>query len=314
MIKEVTVVESANNISIPVERVISFEKSISEKDQTIGAHKETINNLKLQIEKLEAADDKVLDDQKVAVVRDTSVSNGRCEECGYSSDRNLNRTTCYNCDRKLKIRKAKFEVVEYRNLEDVITDIRKEESKKIGVDNNDLQNKLNKSEFEFSKLKTEVTNLENVQAQALTDAKRHVREGYQKELDASERKVKELVEEIQKLEENKTDEVVEAARKQEIIDLKEAVTELTEQIEESKKYPKLAKYWQRVAARSETKRLEADKKAKSSRIERISNNYPKVAEKQSEKWWNKGKFAKSNDKNGSPYILGGGLWSACMPW
>jgi DNA repair exonuclease SbcCD ATPase subunit len=285
--------ESANNVSVPVDRIIGFERSISEKDQTIGVQKETITNLNKQIEELKKQKEAVTDDQKVAVMKEIEgKSKARCKACGYDNPRNETRNNCYNCGSTLGKNKQGLELVEYRNLDSVVEEIRKEESKKLGVDNVALTEKLNSAELENKQLVNEIKRVEGLQEEELTNAKRDVRERYQKEVDGKQRKINELVLEIHKLEENKTDEEAEEARKQEIIDLKTMIDELKAQIEESKKIPRLAKYWQRVAARSETRKAEAEKEAKKDRVEEISNKYPKTATPNKKKWWNKGKYAK----------------------
>jgi chromosome segregation ATPase len=295
--KEV-VKESANNINISVDRVLGFERSISEKDQTIGVQKETISNLNKQVEELKAQKTTVADDQKVAVMKEVvRGSKSKCKQCGYDSYRNTTRENCYNCGATLGKLKDGLELVEYRNFDSVVSDIRKEESKKLSIDNISLTDKLAKVEFDYEQLNNELGRVENAHDAEITDAKRAVRERYQKEVEAANKKVDELVEEMQKLEENKTDVEVEEARKQEIIDLKEMVAELTEQITESKKIPRLAKYWAKVAARSETRKVEEAKAAKEERVDEISNNYPKKATPNAKKWWNKGKYAKSNLDN-----------------
>lgn len=298
-------------IEVPADKLMSviLERSISDKDQTIGAHKQTIQYQAAQITDLKAKlviekENKplVADDQKVAVISGSSPNGRKCPHCGYLN--NSNRY-CYECEFDLKGIKKGSDLIEYRNLDDVIADIRKEESKNLKLNNVELEKQLNDTEFKLNKVTNTLKNVESTQVQDLTDAKRDVRERYQKELkenekeytkviDANETKIDELVEEINKLEENKTDAEVEEARKQEIIDLKTQVTELESVIDEAKEAstPRMKKFWKRVADRKEVRKLEEEKEAKHNRVDEISNRYPNNTVKTTP-WWKKGKYAKN---------------------
>ena len=299
-------------IEVPADKLMSvvLERSISDKDQTIGAHKQTIQHQAAQIAELKAEltiekDLKplVADDQKVAVISDSKFNVRICPHCGWSG--NTSNRYCYECDFDLKGVKAGPKVVEYRNMEAVIADIRKEEAKSLKVDNVELEKQLNNTEFELNKITNTLKNVESTQAQDLTDAKREVRERYQKEISEIERslekvindnetKIDELVEEIQKLEENKTDVEVEEARKQEIVDLKEQIAELESVITEAKEAstPRMKKFWNKIADRKEKRKLEEEKEAKQDRIDKISNRYPNNTVK-TKPWWKKGKYAQN---------------------
>ena len=87
------------------------------------------------------------------------------------------------------------------------------------------------------------------------------------------------------MEANNTDEQVEAARKQEIIDLKERITELETQINDSVSISGLKRFWNRITDRNI--RVEARKEylAKKSRINQISNSYPDTPANAKDKWW-----------------------------
>jgi len=292
-----------NTVEISADKLMStvLERSISDKDQTIGAQREHVSTLREDVRKLKdelkEAKEEVLivaDDQKIAIVSEQVKRSMRCADCEYVHSYSKSRNRCRNCGSDLPFERGDLEIIEYRNMDTTIENIRKEEAKKLKVDNVDLTEKLNNTEFELNKTVTELKKVESVQAEELTNAKRDVRERYQKEVATNEKKIEELAVEIQKLEENKTDEAVEEARKQEIIDLKEQITELTETIEEAKKIPRLKKYFQRVAARSEARKLKADKDAKEKRVEEISNNYPKAATESKNRWWTEGKYAKAN--------------------
>jgi DNA repair exonuclease SbcCD ATPase subunit len=299
-------------IAVPVDKLMGvvLERSISDKDQTIGAYKQTIKHLEeknteltgqLNAEKSKAPI--VADDQKVAVISDANSNSKTCPHCGYTS--NTTNKYCYECDNDLKGVIAGPRVIEYRNMDTVIADIRKEEAKTLKVDNVELEKELNSTSFKLDK----VTNQYNItlasQMQELTDAKREVRDRYQKEADEQSRKfekqieendkkIDELVEEIQKLEENKTDAEVEEARKQEIIDLKTQVTELETVITEAQaaSTPRMKKFWQRIADRKETRKLEEEKETKLNRVDEISNRYP-INTTKTNPWWKKGKYAQN---------------------
>lgn len=304
-------VSTPKGIEIPADKLMSvvLERSISDKDQTIGAHKQTIEHLKTQNKELQdqlnAEKSKavvIADDQKVVVVTDTHIGTKTCPSCGYMNDSN---NSCYDCGYNLKNVKRGPKVIEYRNMDTVIADIRKEEAKSLKVDNVELEKRLNDTEFKLNKVNNILNKLHTESGQQLTDAKREVRDRYQKELDEqqrkfvsqideNEKKIDELVEEIQKLEENKTDAEVEEARKQEIVELKSQVAELNNIIEEAKEAstPRMKKFWNRMAARSEQRKLEEEREAKQIRVDQISNAYPK-ATTHGKPWWKKGKYAKN---------------------
>ena len=298
------VVVSADNLMNVV-----LDRTISDRDQTIGAHKQTIKHLETQNAELQKQLDVekskatvIADDQKVVVVSDTRVGTKACPSCGYA---NGNNNTCYDCGYTLKNIKTGPRVIEYRNLDKVIEDIRKEESKALKVDNVELEKELDNATFKLKRASNALTKLHIESGQLLTDAKREVRERYQKEMDEqrrkfsaqideNENKIDELVEEIQKLEENKTDAEVEEARKQEIIDLKNQVAELETAIKEAQDAatPRMRKVWQNIADRNTQRKLEEEKESKQDRIDQISNSYPK-ATAQGKPWWKKGKYAKN---------------------
>ncbi len=298
-------------IEIPADKLMSvvLDRSVSDKDQTIGAHRQTIKFLEqkaadltedLNIEKSKAT--VIPDDQKVMVISD-SKSKRVCPSCGY--DGNGGNHYCYECEYSLKGVQAGPKVIEYRNLDKVIADIRKEEAKSLKVDNVELEKQLDNTEFKLNKVTNTLKNVESTQSQDLTDGKREVRERYQKEnkeleksflkvVDDNESKIDELVEEIQKLEENKTDAEVEELRKQEIIDLKSQVEDLEATIEEAKQAStnRMKKFWLKIADRKEQLKLEEEKEDKKDRIDQISNSYPKAATNKTTPWWRKGKYAK----------------------
>jgi len=308
-------VATPKGIEIPADKLMSvvLERSLSDKDQTIGAQKEHVGTLRLRIEELEGElaeakrdSELIADDQKMAVVQETNRKEMQCDSCGYVHKYSSSRTACRNCGARLPVDHGDVKVIEYRNMDTVIAEIRKEEAKSLKVDNVELESKLNTVEFELGKTVNELKKVENTQAQDLTDAKREVRERYQKEMkeiqksleqvtEDKDEKIDELVEEIQKLEENKTDVEVEEARKKEVIDLKEQIAELETVITEAKEAstPRMKKFWNKVADRKEKRKVEEEKEAKQDRVDQISNMYPKSAAPKEDQWWRKGKYDKT---------------------
>lgn len=299
-----------NHVKVSADALMNvvLDRSLGDKDQTIGAQREAIKFADKRISTLETelkvanikAEEKtvVADDTKMVVVKPAPPKNV-CPNCGYSHG-NGNRTRCYDCGQPMPTTtNTGYTVLEYRNMDSVIEDIRKDESKKLKIDNVKLQEEFNNADFNLKQAEVDIDKLEKAQAEELTNAKRDVRERYQKEAVLLERKIDELVEENRKLEENKTDEEVEAARKQEIIDLKEQVTELNAVLEEAKAAStrRMSKFWNKIADRNETRKIEADLKAKEERVEQISNNYPSKAV-QKDQWWKKGKYAKNVTSKG----------------
>lgn len=303
-----------SGVSVSADKLMDvvLNKTISEKDTTIGALKQTIEHLRTENTRLEtnltnaeANKQVIADDQKVIVVNEYDKNKKVCPQCGYANE--SRRSRCWECSSSIKdTKKGAGEIIEYRNLDKVIEDIRKEESKNLKIDNVELEKQLQETQFKLEKTKNAFNKADKDHSQELTDAKRDVRERYQKELDDQERqltkeieennkKINELIEEIKKLEENKTDAEVEEARKQEIVDLKTQITELESVIEEAKTVatPRMKRFWQKIAARSEQRKLEEEKTAKQNRMQEISNQYPRKALEQKTPWWKKGKYAES---------------------
>ena len=78
--------------------------------------------------------------------------------------------------------------------------------------------------------------------------------------------------------------------------MKSQVEELNALIEEAKEAstPRMKKFWNKVAVRKETLKLEEEKEAKQKRVDQISNSYPKYVTTSTTPWWRKGKYAKKS--------------------
>ena len=313
---------------------VVLDRTVSDKDQTIGAQREHIETLRTKIETLEAdlakaesEKEVISDDQKVIVVKQDQ-HGIECPRCSYFNSGSP--TSCWDCGTKLTGLYGKEKIIEKRNLDDVIKEVRKEESKKLKIDNIELEKELEDTSFKLSKTKNELKAIKTTQSQEITDARREVRERYQKDMEEQARrhkatktelnnKIDELVEENRKLEENKTDAEVEQARKQEIIDLKTRIEELDAMVEESKKLeiPRLNRFWKRMTARLEEFRLEDELWDKRKRVNEISNEYPDI-EPTKRPWWKRGKYAKEEESNNGPNILWGNStgcsYSTIGPW
>lgn len=256
---------------VSVKEIIALEKSVTDKDQTIGALQEQVKHLETKVEDTKK-------DQKVVIVRKT-VNNGMRINMYGNIDYNTPKET--------------EEVIGYRNLETVIEDIRKEEAKKLGFDLNELENKIGLAELE----KTKVQNTSNLKVKELEEslknekkekeseiasAKEKIRKNMTVLIDTLNNEVDELQDELRKVKKDKTDEAVEEARKQEIILLKERIHELEVSTLETPQFGwfKMLFYnWLKVDARA---KIQAEREVieKKNRIDKISNNYPT-----NKSWW-----------------------------
>jgi hypothetical protein len=246
---------------ISVDKLIALEKGVAEKDQTIGALKEQIKTLNEKIEEVKAD---CAAKQAMVLIQTGGIGS-------YSTTRKYNPCTdlydtvsqgCTGTSTKK----------EYKNLDTVIEDIRKEEAKKINIDFADLDKQINALELEKLRLNNQLDKKNAEAAEELKQAKL-----------ANKKQVEDLRLELQKVQEDKTDVAIEEARKQEIIDLKERITEL-----EKQQIPEIPNFgwfktrvynWLNVDGRAKVQ-AERENLEKKERIEKISNNYPK-----NKSWW-----------------------------
>lgn len=269
---------------VSVDKLIALEKSVTDKDQTIGALRENIKNLETKVE-----DTKAESFAKQAMViiqkggdKTKGISSYRCN-CGYYYDSRFT-SNCPNCGVSAPITS---EVKEYKNLDTVIEDIRKEESKKLGLDFAVLDKSLN--ELKLEKIKAENTSnftikgLEETlkverkeKADEIQKSKETIRKHMTTLVDGLTEDLEATRDELKKVKKDKSDDAVEEARKQEIIDLKERITEL----EKPAVIPNFGWFktqvynWLDVDGRAlvTAKRENLEKKA---RIDQISRDYPK---------------------------------------
>lgn len=267
---------------VSVKEIIALEKSVNDKDQTIGALREQIKTLESKIEDVKA--DSIKNQAMVIIQKGVGKgdSSYRCN-CGYYYDSRFS-THCPSCGTTSP---KGEDVKEYKNLDTVIETIRKEESKKLGIDLNELEDKLNTLSLDKTKvqntlnfkiaeleesLKTEKKEKDN----ELQSAKEKIRKHLGGIVDEQVKEIDELKEELKKVKKDKTDDQVEEARKQEIIDLKERITELEKPVPapEFGWFKTIIYNWLdidgAVKVKAETETIE-----KQARVEEISNNYPK---------------------------------------
>jgi predicted phage tail protein len=252
---------------VSVKEYVALNNSVNEKDQTIGALQAQIDNLKDKLKEQQK-------DQKVVVVRNKQLSSyspwGGIQECG-----------------------TKEEIVGYRNLDSVIEDIRKEESNKLGISVAELETKLNKLELEKQRIKNDsdlrVKQLEEQvrigqkeKDSDIATAKEKIRKHMTTLIDGLNDEIDDLKEELRNVKKDKSNEAIEDARKQEIIDLKEQITALENQINETPNYGwfKTILYnWLKVDARAKIQ-AEREHLESKDRVKEISNNYPST-----KGWW-----------------------------
>lgn len=283
---------------IDVDKLINLEKRIEDQQQTIGAYKQQIDDLKRENLKVEKnAENKISEAEKnlaekeekvgkeVKIITASKDSKQNCKHCGSSNT--IDATKCHWCGRRLEgnTTMSSDVSISYKNLDDVVADIRKEEAKKLKLDTHQLEqeiedlkvsnDKLYKENGRFLKQKE---NLSKEHEETLTEVRTEVRTRYQKQLDTKDKKIQELNDEIEKLNERMTDEIIEENRKQEVIELKTRIDELEKElnaIEEAAASKKGLRNWIETR-RNERIKKEAvqEKLEKEERVEEISNNYP----------------------------------------
>jgi chromosome segregation ATPase len=284
---------------VNVDKIIGLEKRIEDSQQTIGSYREQVKNLQMQISDLKQSHAEVLEkladeysEKEERLGKEIKVVKGEpqkhiertCKNCGYSSTNH--HTWCPNCDcsswkTKELITGAN---VTYKNLEDVVADIKKDVSKNLKLDAHKLEQEIEDLKISNDKLykengrfKTQKEQLKKDHAEDLTEAKSEVRNRYQKMLDAKEEKIAELYEEIDNLKVRMTDEIIEENRKQEIVDLKNRIEELETEMAEVEKAAESRKGFKAWAEKRAERRLLKDAIAeaeeKSARINEIGNNY-----------------------------------------
>jgi len=206
-----------------ISQVVEIEKLNATLNQTIGAQKETIKILEKQNSERDAKHKTELDkaQQEVKITTNNSTDTAikrrfnRCTNCSYYHDYAV--TVCMNCGhnpRSFSVNGTTTgQTVEYKNLEDTVELIRKEESKKIKTDVIALEEKLNDTEFDLNKKVVANKELKRKLETEVTEAKSKLRKTHTEEVDKLKKRIKELAE-------NKTDAEIEAKRVEELADLK----------------------------------------------------------------------------------------------
>jgi len=282
---------------VSVKEIIALEKSVNEKDQLIGALREQINQLKDADAKKEKEFEAKQKEIKIITTTSTQRNINICDNCGYNSS----YTRCPNCGyTKTMFSKpsSPSEVkYEYKNLDDVVEKIRKEETKKLGLDLSELQNQINTLTLEKQSLENDLTfklkkaeeDLKIKRAETKEEISRAVesiKRDTDKKIDNFKIQLEQKEEELRKVKKDKTDDAVEAARKQEIIDLKERITEL-ETVNANPLgfgwFRKAIYNWLKVDAKVKIA-AEREDNAKKRRTKEISNNYPANKDFWAPKW------------------------------
>ena len=114
---------------VSVKELIALEKSVSDKDQTIGALQQQVKELQTRIETIKEETERVV---KIITQKGRSSYTD-----GYS----------------VYTEQGPSKTVEYKNLTDVVEMIRKEESEKLNVDVANLEDQINQLNIEKNKLK-----------------------------------------------------------------------------------------------------------------------------------------------------------------
>lgn len=299
---------TAGMAEVSVKEIIALEKSVNDKDQTIGALREQIKNLESKIEDVKA--DAVAKQAMVIIQKGSGQKKStsyRCT-CGYYYDATYYHS-CPSCStRPSNIDDTK----EYKNLDTVIEDIRKEQATKLGLDFADMDKKLNELNLEKTKLQNkldfETKDLQEKLKQErkdkdkeIQDAKEKIRKHMTTLIDGLNDELEEVHEELKKVKKDKTDEQVEEARKQEIIDLKERIHELEnakEAVLNFGWFKRMIYNWLDVDGKAKVK-AEENVIEKKDRVKEISNNYPN-----NKSFWNPSTTTTSSSS----------MWTSFDPW
>jgi hypothetical protein len=275
---------------VSVDKLIALEKSVTDKDQTIGALRETIKGLEVKIDEVRAeatAKQAMVLIQKNPVKKSTSYHS--CTSCGWNYYIH-SCNSCPNCGQSNPITES--ESKEYKNLDTVIEDIRKDEAKKLGIDLAEYDKKINeltlekakvqnKLNFELKETKEQLKQTVKEREADIQAAKEKIRKHLGGIVDEQEKELDDLRDTLKKLKNDKTDEAVEAARKQEIIDLKVRIAELEKQpdVPNFGWFKSMIYNWLDVDGRAKVQ-AERENLEKKEQINKISNDYPS-----NKNWW-----------------------------
>ena len=267
---------------VSVKEIIALEKSVNDKDQTIGALREQVKGLEAKVEDVKAD---AIAKQAMVIIQKGSTqkpSSYRCN-CGYYYDARYHNH-CPSCGERTPM---SGETKEYKNLDTVIETIRKEEALKLGINLNELENKLNTLSldktkvqntlnFKIAELEESLKTEKKEKEVEISTAKEKIRKHLGGIVDEQVKQIDELKEEVRKVKKDKTDEFIEEARKQEIIDLKERITELEKPAPapEFGWFKTIVYNWLDVDGKAKVK-AEVEAIEKQARVNEISNDYPK---------------------------------------
>jgi len=224
-----------------ISQIVELEKNNATLNQTIGAQKETIkilekqnsettNKHKVELEKAQ---------KEVKIVSGNQVKQRMFNYCPNCDKYHTYKTTsCSYCGYKGTIKTGEAGSITYKNLDETVELIRKEESKKIKADVINLETKISDIEFDLDKKSIIVKELKRKTETDVTDAKSKLRKIHVEEIDKLKKRIKELTG-------NKTDAELEAKRIEELADLKLQIEHLESKV---KAYAGLSlwKKWQFV--------------------------------------------------------------------
>ena len=274
--------------TISVNELIALNNSVSQKDQTIGELRARIANYDAQIRDL-----KTEFEEKQKLVRIDTIelrpSTGfhYCNRCDYS----FTGPICPNCGYEREL--VPSTNTTYRNLDETIELIRKEEATRLSVDVVGFENRIQQLTLAKMKVENDLNfktglvqeKLDRVTTERENDIKKRIAD-YSKTYDDTKKslneKISELKEELKKVKENTTDAAIEEARKKEIIDLKERITELEQEKDYVPEYGwfKMIFYnWLKVDMKAKEKAFQSNL-VKQERVKNISRDYPN-----NKNWW-----------------------------
>ncbi|HUV85371.1 MAG TPA: hypothetical protein VMV86_06635 [Methanosarcinales archaeon] len=260
-------------VKVDVNLIVDLEQKNQTQNQTIGEQRKSIQVLEQQLKDKEQTHAKELVELterlgKQVIFGEIKSKSAKCPNCGWWNSPNW--STCQSCG----FQPSTTQTV-YKNLDDVVEDIRKAEAKKIKANVLELEEKTDSLEFEKARLEKTVKKLEKQKEIEITEAKSRLRERLNGIIEEKDKEITELHEEMLKIQEDKTDIQIEEARKQEIIDLRVHLAKLEE---DKEALIKLLPIWKQRQFNNRKAKLEAliQITEKEDQIEEISNNYPRV--------------------------------------
>lgn len=177
----------------------------------------------------------------------------------------------------------------YKNLDNVVEDIRKHESERLKLDNVNLEVELDDTKLELVREKQALKLEKETVKDQVTEAKDKLKvlhsksvEQFDKQIEILEKDCDKLQEELVKVKKNKTDEQTEKNRKQEIVDLKIRIEELETEIEDLSSINIFKRAWRKFTNYQVIKDANIEKLEKEDRVKEISREYPS----QSGNFWN----------------------------